>query len=514
MFKEKDLLQLKNHGISIEQAEQQLKTLIKGLSHARLTKAALSGSGITIAGSEEIKDFISKYDSYKGKINVHKFVPASGAATRMFKVLHEVDEICRQPDFNPRILQKDAYKAFNESIERLGDFAFYDDLEAMMKRKGHNLRNTIKNMQYHVILEYLLGAEGINYGNLPKGLIKFHKYKEGARTAFEEHLVEGAFYALTGKDAVKLHLTVSPEHRGLFREKLEEKKDYYEKRLRVKFEVTFSIQKTSTDTIALDERNEPFRENDGTLHFRPGGHGALLENLNETDADIVFIKNIDNVQPDRNKEEISAYKKLLAGILLEYQEKTFSYISRIDKGEDEIAGLADEIQLFLKNKLGTLVNLKKFQSRGDILHLLRKKLDRPIRVCGMVRNIGEAGGGPYWALQADQSTSLQIIESSQVNHKDPEQEAIYNSATHFNPVDLVCGLKDHHGKKFDLLKYRDPDTFFLSRKFRNGKALKAYELPGLWNGAMADWNTVFVEVPLVTFAPVKMLNDLLRPEHK
>jgi hypothetical protein len=512
MFREKDILQLKNRGIKIETAEQQLKTLIKGLSHATLTKAATPGNGILVVGDQECRKYVSIYESQKETLDVLKFVPASGAATRMFKVLHEVDEICRQPDFNPKVLQKDAYKAFNETIDRLEDFAFYTDLEEAMGKKGHSLMKSIKNKEYHIILEYILGREGINYGNLPKGLIKFHKYSEGGRTAFEEHLVEGADYGVAGNDKVKIHLTVSPEHLDLFREKLAGVIELYEKKLGVRYEITFSIQKPSTDTIALNDRNEPFRENDGSLHFRPGGHGALLENLNETGADLVFIKNVDNVQPDRTKGEISMYKKLLAGILIECREQASAYISRIDKGEQ--VNLAEEIQSFLKKWLGTSLNLKKLQAREDVMKYFRQKLDRPLRVCGMVRNSGEPGGGPYWVAQSDHSVSLQIIEFSQVNHKDPEQEAIFNSATHFNPVDLVCGLKNHEGKKFDLLKYRDPNMFFLSKKFRQGRALKAYELPGLWNGSMADWNTVFVEVPQVTFSPVKTLNDLLRPEHQ
>lgn len=511
MFREKDLMELKKRGISRDQAEQQLKELIRGLSFVNMTKAATPSNGITVVSEKAVHKYINDYDKSVNSYNICKFVPASGAATRMFKVLHEVDEICRQPDFNPKTLQNDAYRAFNETIERIEDFAFYDDLDNVMKKDGHNLAGSVKNHAYHLILEYLLGEKGIGYGNLPKGLIKFHKYNDGGRTAFEEHLAEGAGYASAG-GVIKIHMTVSQEHMPLFNARLAEKKDFYEKMFNVKYDISFSVQKPSTDTIAINDNNEPFRENDGSLHFRPGGHGALLENLNDTDADILFIKNIDNVQPDRTKPEVSAWKKLLAGILIEYQQKAFNYISLIDKGEAR--GIEEEMHNFLKNNLGTNLNLKKLKSKGNVLEVMRQKLNRPMRVCGMVKNIGEPGGGPFWAVQKDGSISLQIIESTQVNHKDPEQEAIFNSSTHFNPVDIVCGLKDYRGKKFDLHAFRDPDTYFMSKKFRNGRPLKAYELPGLWNGSMADWNTVFVEVPLVTFSPVKTLHDLLRPEHQ
>lgn len=511
MFREKDLVQLKQRGISRDQAEQQLKELMKGSSYVNLTKAATPSNGIITVSSKELEKYSALYDSDAHRLNICKFVPASGAATRMFKMLHEVDEICRQPDFSPKVLQKDAYKPFNEVIERLAEFAFYEALDKAMEKDGHSISSAVRRGEFHIILEYMLGERGIGYGNLPKGLIMFHSYPEGGRTAFEEHLVEGAGYAPAG-GTVRIHLTVSKEHIDLFGDILDQKKDYYERLLGVKYDISFSVQKPSTDTIALNDKNEPFRENDGSLHFRPGGHGALLENLNDTDADLVFIKNIDNVQPDRDKPEISTWKKMLAGMLIEYRQKAFEYISLIDKGR--AAGLEGEIHAFLRDKMGTSLNLKKLQAKGNVMEVFRRKLDRPMRVCGMVRNIGEPGGGPFWAEQKDGSVTLQIIESSQVNHKDPEQEAIFNSSTHFNPVDLVCGLKDHNGEKFELTSYRDSDTFFISKKSKNGRPLKAYELPGLWNGSMADWSTVFVEVPLKTFSPVKTLNDLLRPEHQ
>ena len=344
-------------------------------------------------------------------------------------------------------------------------------------------------------------------------MIEFHKYDDGPRTAFEEHLVEGAGYALMDNGHVNIHLTVSPEHKKLFENLLDKVRSKYENLLKVKFEISFSVQKPSTDTISLDHIDEPFREKNGKLHFRPGGHGALLENLNDMDADIIFIKNIDNVQPDRLKQETILYKKALAGVLLEFQEKSFDFLSLTDNDKDLSDKKIDEIRVFLEG-MGINLDLNGITDKHDKIKLLKQKLNRPIRVCGMVKNVGEPGGGPFWVKQSGRIRSLQIVESSQVNHKDPEQEAMLHSSTHFNPVDLVCGIRNYKGEKFDLLTFRDPNTCFISKKYKNGKPLKAFELPGLWNGSMADWNTIFVEVPISTFSPVKTLHDLLRPVHQ
>ncbi len=354
----------------------------------------------------------------------------------------------------------------------------------------------------------------MNYGNLPKGLLTFHKYDHHSRTAVEEHLVEGSGYAANKGSVILIHLTVSPEHRNSFDQLLKKVQKKYEDEYKVRFEITYSVQKPSTDTLAIDDKNEPFRESDGSLHFRPGGHGALLENLNDIDADIVFIKNIDNVTHDRNKADTIRYKKALAGLLIHYQEKIFNYLNLLEKPKEISGKMLKEIADFLNEELGTTVNSRILQHPAEAAVYLFKKLNRPIRVCGMVQNIGEPGGGPFWTLESDGSKSLQIVESSQVNLHDPEQAAILNSSTHFNPVDLVCGIKDFHGRKFNLMEYRDPETGFISKKFKNGKPLKALELPGLWNGSMARWNTIFVEVPINTFTPVKTVYDLLRPEHQ
>ncbi|MBN2482084.1 MAG: DUF4301 family protein [Bacteroidales bacterium] len=514
MFKEKDLIQLKKHGINLRQAEEQLHFLRQGLLFAKIAKTAATGKGIRKLNNKMVQEYLNSYEQSAFHNRIIKFVPASGAATRMFKALHEANNLCRQPDFNPKIFQNEAYQHVAECFNRLRDFAFYPRLEQIMKTNGNSLESALKNRHYHLILNFMLGPEGLNYGNLPKGLIAFHKYEDGARTAFEEHLVEGAGYAATSGNKVSIHLTVSPEHERLFLDLMKNTGKKYEKRYNVKYDITFSMQKPSTDTISLDDNNMPFREPDGKLHLRPGGHGALLENLNDIDADLIFIKNIDNVAPDRNKTDTITYKKALAGVLLEYQQQIFTYLSLLEKTDDVTDELIKEISAYLRDKLGTSKNIDTNTGKEETVRYLQQKLNRPIRVCGMVKNLGEPGGGPFWVAQTDGSISLQIIESSQVNHKNPEQEAMFNSSTHFNPVDLVCGVKDYLGKKFNLLQYRDPNTCFISKKYRNGRSLKAFEWPGLWNGSMADWNTVFVEVPVATFSPVKTLNDLLRPEHQ
>jgi len=513
MFKERDIKQLKAKGIDLKAAEQQIGFFKKGFPFMRLAKAATTHQGIKKLNDKLLKEYIGKYEE-AGGLNRVKFIPASGAATRMFKALFEFDELFRQSNYDPKILSREAYKHVKECFDQIKDFAFYPELEKSVSKSGTTLANAMKNKDYHIVLSSLLGNTGLNYGNLPKGLLTFHRYDHHSRAAVEEHLVEGAGYATNNDSIVRIHLTVSPEHKKSFEDLLKKVHRQYEEQFHVKFDVTYSVQKPSTDTLAIDDKNEPFRESDGSLHFRPGGHGALLENLNDIDADIVFIKNIDNVAHDRNKADTITYKKAIGGLLIQYQEKIFNYLRLLGKPKALSAGLLKEMVNFLGDELGTTVNTKILNQPAKTAEFLFNKLNRPIRVCGMVENVGEPGGGPFWTSEADGGLSLQIVESSQVNLHDPEQAAIMNSATHFNPVDLVCGIKDYHAKKFNLMKYRDPNTGFISKKFKNGRPLKALELPGLWNGSMAQWNTVFVEVPITTFTPVKTIHDLLRPEHQ
>jgi hypothetical protein len=513
MFKEKDIKQLRDKGISPGEAELQIEYLKKGFPFVKLAKAAILKQGIKKLTDKQIKECIRIYEEAEGVTRI-KFVPASGAATRMFKALFEFDELFRQSNYDARILSKDAYKHVKECFDRIYDFAFFDLLETTVEKKGTLLKDIVQKRDYHKILSALLGKEGLNYGNLPKGLLIFHRYDEGVRTAVEEHLVEGSGYAMNKDHGVKIHLTVSPEHKASFESLLKKVQKKYEDQYNVSFEISYSIQKPSTDMLAVDDKNEPVREANGSLHFRPGGHGALLENLNDIEGDLIFIKNIDNVCHYRKIDETLTYKKALAGLLLEYQSKVFHYLHLLENKKPASLELMKEIGEFLSTELGTSVDGKIFNQPVKAAAFLFEKLNRPIRVCGMVKNEGEPGGGPFWTIHANGTRSLQIVESSQVDHHDPEQEAILQSATHFNPVDLVCGIRDYTGKKFNLMNFRDRNTGFISKKFRNGKPLKALELPGLWNGSMAHWNTVFVEVPVSTFMPVKTVHDLLRPEHQ
>lgn len=398
-------------------------------------------------------------------------------------------------------------------FSRVHDFAFYDELnEACIKNTGKDIDTLIAEKNYKAVVANLLESAGLNYGALPKGLLKFHRYEDGVRTPLEEHLVEGALYAAGKTGQVNVHFTVSTEHRALFQQLVDEKVAAYSSRFGVQYQVSFSEQKPSTDTVAADMENKPFRDN-GKLLFRPGGHGALIENLNDLDADIVFIKNIDNVVPDRLKADTVTYKKLLAGALVTLQKKAFEYLELLDSGHyshEQLETIIRFVQQDLRCRRADIKNLED----ADLVIYLRKKLNRPMRVCGMVKNVGEPGGGPFLAYNPDGTVSLQILESSQIDMKDPEKKAMFEKGTHFNPVDLVCAVRDYKGNKFNLLNFVDKATGFISYKSKNGKDLKALELPGLWNGSMSDWSTVFVEVPLSTFNPVKTVNDLLREQHQ
>jgi hypothetical protein len=404
----------------------------------------------------------------------------------------------------------DFEKKFFENIHH---FAFFHDLDVVcMDGAGKDVDTLIADGEYKTVVGQLLEAYGLNYGQLPKGLLKFHRYVEGIRTPLEEHLVEGALYAAGATGKVNVHFTVSTEHRELFEYLVKEKVANYAQKFGVEYHVTFSEQKPSTDTVAADMDNKPFRV-DGKLLFRPGGHGALIENLNDLDADVVFIKNIDNVVPDRLKDETVTYKKLIAGVLVKLQSRAFDYLRLLDSGQYTHEQLEEIIRFVQQDLCCRRADIKQLED-AELVIYLRKKLNRPMRVCGMVKNVGEPGGGPFLAYNPDGTVSAQILESSQIDMNDPEKKAMFEKGTHFNPVDLVCAVRDYKGQKFDLTQYVDKATGFISHKSKNGRELKALELPGLWNGAMSDWNTVFVEVPLATFNPVKTVNDLLREQHQ
>ncbi|MBQ2298814.1 MAG: DUF4301 family protein [Bacteroidaceae bacterium] len=490
---DKDFLAKK--GISEEKLNAQLDCFKTGFPWLKLAGAASADNGITIPADTEKKEYLAAWDEYlNGSGKVLKFVPASGAASRMFKNLFEFLDNEEKTDF------------INKFESNLSKFAFIDDLKEAIAKAGGD--ESLK-----VAIAALLGDEGLSYGKLPKGLLKFHKYEDGARTPVEEHLVEGALYAGGKNGDVNVHFTVSPEHRPLFEALVEKVTPKYEEKFGVKYAIGFSEQKSSTDTVAANPDNTPFRGKDGKILFRPGGHGALIENLNELDADIIFIKNIDNVVPDRLKPETVEYKKLIAGVLVSKQKKAFEYLELLESGKYIHAEL-EEIIHFLHSDLSCRNPELKDLEDAELAIYLKNKLNRPMRVCGMVKNVGEPGGGPFMAYNQDGTISLQILESSQIDTNNEEYMQMFQNGTHFNPVDLVCAVKDYKGNKFDLTKYVDPLTGFISSKSKDGKELKALELPGLWNGAMSDWNTIFVEVSLGTFNPVKTVNDLLREQHQ
>lgn len=505
MFTEKDIEQIEKQNLTIKEVENQLERFKKGFPFLNLVKPATIDDGIIQLDEAEVNAYAKLYDDLKPE--ALKFVPASGAASRMFKFLFEFYRQAKNKYESLNKIENDEVKKFLRNIKK---FAFYDELRLTLQSAGYDIDKLLTNGEYKTILHYLLTSEGMNYGAKPKAVLLFHQEKNKIKTAFEEHLSEGAKYARNTHGKVKIHFTISPEHATMFDELLQKVKNEYEQRLNVQFEITYSQQKPSTDTVAVDLDNHLFRNEDGTLLFRPGGHGALIENLNDLTSDIIFIKNIDNVVPDRLKEETIRYKKALAGVLLAYQEKIYNYIERLES-ESVSKEQLDEIVYFTQNKLCYTFDLDEISDKKQFLYTV---LNRPIRVCGMVKNEGEPGGGPFWIKHPDNHADLQIVEKSQINLRDPGQVDSLKQSTHFNPVDLVCCIKDNKGDKFNLLQYRDPETGFISYKSKDGKDLKAQELPGLWNGAMANWNTIFVEVPVVTFNPVKTVNDLLRPEHQ
>ena len=499
MLKEQDLKQIALRGISEEQIETQLKQFETGFPFLKLEAAAAVGNGIIAPDADERRQYVDAWEQYKAKgRRVVKFVPASGAASRMFKNMFAF------VDADYSVPTTDFEKKYFQDIKK---FAFYEALnEVCQKNEGKSIEDLIAAGNFKAVAANMLKKEGLNYGQLPKGMLLFHKYEEGARTPMEEHLVEGALYAASNGEA-HVHFTVSHEHMEFFRQKVAEKADGFAKKYGIKYDITFSEQKPSTDTVAANPDNTPFREADGSLLFRPGGHGALIENLNEIEADVIFIKNIDNVVPDRLKPETVEWKQVIAGVLVTLQKQAFDYLRLLDEGATDEQ--LKEIAVFVEKCLCTNPKGKKVDA-----DYLRRKLNRPMRVCGVVKNVGEPGGGPFLTYNQDGTVSLQILESSQIDTNNAEYMKMFTQGTHFNPVDLVCAVKDYKGQPFNLPDFVDKTTGFISSKSKGGKELKALELPGLWNGAMSDWSTIFVEVPLGTFNPVKTVNDLLREQHQ
>ena len=505
MLTQQDLQQLAQKGITPEQINIQLDEFKTGFPFLRLEAAAAVGKGIVAPAEDERKCFIEAWDNYKaeGK-KIVKFVPASGAASRMFKDMFAF----LNADYDVPTTKFE--QQYFDNIEK---FAFYEALDAAcLKNEGKGIKQLMADGNYKAVVANMLQPSGLNYGQLPKGMLLFHRYAEGARTPMEEHLVEGALYAASAGEA-NVHFTVSHEYMELFEQKVADKKDGYAEKYGVKYNISFSEQKPSTDTVAANPDNTPFRNEDGSLLFRPGGHGALIENLNEIDADVIFIKNIDNVVPDRLKPETVEYKQLIAGVLVTLQKRAFDYLRQLESGEYNHEKLEEIIRFVQQDLCCRKPDIKELED-AELVIYLKQKLNRPMRVCGVVKNVGEPGGGPFLTYNQDGTISLQILESSQIDKSNEEYMRMFTEGTHFNPVDLVCAVKDYQGRPFNLPDFVDKTTGFISSKSKNGKELKALELPGLWNGAMSNWNTVFVEVPLGTFNPVKTVNDLLREQHQ
>lgn len=512
-FCSKDFVQIHKHSLTMASIYKQALFLKEGISYANLNRTAKIDDGIESLSEEGAFYFSNLFDSKKEQLKLKKFVPASGAASRMFKFLLEFIQ-----EFNPETESINAYnnrkKAKNLMLFLIGKekFPFYEEVLQATKAKFSNYETLSKDLKEYAFIKTLLLESDYNFANKPKGILPFHKYKTHIATPIEEHLNEAAMYARSNSKAY-VHFTISEEHQNAFEEIVDAIKPKIEQKNAVKISVNYSFQNQSTDSLAFDLKNKPFRNDNEELVFRPGGHGALLENLNQLDADLVFIKNIDNIIQN-HVDTIALYKKALAGILLEKQQKIFGYLQELD-AHNLTKETINEVVEFLKTQLYIDVSedfpMFTKQSKIDYLHTL---LNRPIRVCGMVKNEGEPGGGPFWVTNSKGQVFLQIVEASQIDTSDAHQLKILENATHFNPVDLVCGIRNYKGSRFDLMQFVDTNTGFIVTKNKNGRDLNAYELPGLWNGGMAKWLTVFVEVPLITFNPVKTVNDLLKAPHQ
>ena len=514
----RDLQQIEAHGLSRSEIFRQLSYLEKPAFHMTLARPCTLGDGIRTIPADLQEACLELHAQAAKAGRFLKFVPASGAASRMFQVPSQYYQHC-ETIFLPEISQTaqegdPAARSFVTFCERLEHFAFFDDLKTVMWEAGLDIRSFKERGHFREVLHYLLTEAGLDYLSLPKGLLKFHAYESSSRTPLEEHLVEAASYVRDQRGRCRLHFTILPEHEERFRTLVQEEASDLTGVYECSFQVEFSFQSRSTDTIVVDLANRPFRDEDGRLLFWPGGHGALLDNLEGLRGDLVYIKNIDNIVPDRLKEPTVLWKKIMGGFLVKLQEKIHHYLRRLASGEAD-EGLLGEVREFASREL-----LLTFPADFAALpsdrrqEVLINRLNRPIRVCGVVKNEGEPGGAPFWVKEPDGGLSLQIVETAQVDFDTPGQRDIWAASTHFNPVDLVLGLRDFQGRPFILGEFVNRDAVFISRKGKDGEQFKVLERPGLWNGAMAHWLTVFVEVPLITFNPVKTILDLLRPEHQ
>jgi len=512
-FSAHDFVQIYKQEISLEDIESQLNIFRNGIPKIQLIKPATIKNGILSLSESEFENLAALYDREKVNFKLEKLVPASGAATRMFQFLSEfLNNFTIEDDTINAYINKNNASELQVFLAGMEKFPFFKTIDNQLNKIYSDFKNWDRDRKNYYFIKHLIATEYLDFANKPKGVLPFHQYQNYITTPIEEHLTESVFYA-SANGVTNLHFTISESHRNAFETIINEVRSKIEMLSNLKITINFSYQNKETDTIAVDLENKPFRDDNGKLVFRPGGHGALIENLNCLDADVIFIKNIDNVIQD-NIKSIGLYKKALAGILLQLQKQIFEYLIAIEKrliDEDNIESIIE----FVKNKLNISIidDFEKFTFEYKLSYLF-EHLNRPIRICGMVKNEGEPGGGPFWVKDSNGTVSLQIVESSQVEKNDTKQAEILANSTHFNPVDLVCGTKNYKSEKFNLTKFIDHNSGFIVDKTNKGKALKAYELPGLWNGAMAKWTTIFVEVPLITFNPVKTVNDLLKAAHQ
>ena len=513
-FSEIDILQIEEKGLSTQEVERQIQIFERGNIKVDIQQAATLGNGIFAYSVEDQKKFIKTFEDKKEQLNLLKFVPASGAATRMFKAFHNFAN-----EFDPEkaslrdYLDKKENKNLQLFFEKIEKLPFFEQAYKKAKDNHPDFSNKSNDEQQLILVQTMLYENGLGLSDLPKGLVPFHAYNDFTATAFEEHLYSAAKY-LSINGVTKLHFTVAEGDKEKFEDEFENIKERVEEATHTKFEISYSYQDPKTDTIAVDKENKPFRDENDRMFFRPGGHGALIENLNQQEADLIFIKNIDNVVVATNLPKVVEMKRMLGGKLITLQEQVFEYMQALDAGNNSETKL-DEIAGFLEDELFVKItsSFAKFTGEEKTEYLC-KKLDRPLRVCGMVKNEGEPGGGPFLVKNEDGEISLQIIEGAQIDKNNSEQLEILNNSTHFNPVDIACSLKNHKGESFDLNQYVDENMSFIADKTKDGKSLKALERPGLWNGGMAYWNTIFVEVPVETFNPVKTVADLLKPSHQ
>jgi hypothetical protein len=515
-LKPNDLELLRERGISVHEIERQLALFARPPHPVKLVRPCTLGDGIRRIDADEHRACLAAFEAARETGRCLKFVPASGAASRMFaallRILNRPGPLRRE---DLRALAAGGDGAARETLrvmEEMRRLPFRELLRQALAREGLDLAALLTHGDYRPILDALLTPHGLELAQFPKGLLPFHRYEDGPRTAFEEHLVEAAAYARDGAGRCRMHFTVSPEHQDRFQALLDAVRPGYERKYGVRYDVGFSSQKPATDTLAVGLDNQPFRTEDGALVLRPGGHGALLENLNDLQADLVFIKNIDNVTNEDRIEQTVLWKRLLGGYLCLLQQRIFGHRSRL-QGADERA--VEAAQRFTVQELGIEVP-DAVQAAGTAARrdFLRRALHRPLRVCGMVRNTGEPGGGPFWVRDARGELGVRVVETAEIDTDSEEQRRILGASTHFSPVDLACGLRDAEGRHFVLRQYVDPDAVCISEKSIGGRGLRALEHPGLWNGGMAYWITVFVEVPDATFNPVKTVADLLRPAHQ